>query len=91
VEPPTALLIGSIADDFHRRSVRPKPVSNYQTWSTRAFHLPLEKLRCRFAISALRSKDLQHIAFVIYGAPQIMRLAIDPDEHLFQVLAPLRK
>jgi hypothetical protein len=26
VEPPTTLLIGSIADYFHRRSVRPKPV-----------------------------------------------------------------
>jgi hypothetical protein len=26
VEPPTALLIGSIADYFHRRSVRAKPV-----------------------------------------------------------------
>ena len=26
VEPPTALLIGSIADYFRRRSVRPKPV-----------------------------------------------------------------
>ena len=26
IEPPTALLIGSIADYFHRRSVRPKPV-----------------------------------------------------------------
>ena len=26
VEPPTARLIGSIADYFHRRSVRPKPV-----------------------------------------------------------------
>ena len=26
VEPPTALLIGSIADDLHRRSVRPKPI-----------------------------------------------------------------
>ncbi len=26
VEPPTALLIGGIADYLHRRSVRPKPV-----------------------------------------------------------------
>ena len=26
IEPPAALLIGSIADDLHRRSVRPKPV-----------------------------------------------------------------
>ena len=26
VEPPTALLIGSIAEYSHRRSVRPKPV-----------------------------------------------------------------
>jgi hypothetical protein len=27
VEPPTALMIGSIADYFHRRSVRPKALS----------------------------------------------------------------
>jgi hypothetical protein len=26
VEPPTALLIGSVANYFHRRPVRPKPV-----------------------------------------------------------------
>ena len=33
---------------------------------------------------------LKHLAFVIYRAPEIMRLAIDPDKHLIEVPAPLR-
>ena len=28
---------------------------------------------------------------MIYGAPEVMRLSIDPDEHLVQVPTPLRK
>ena len=28
---------------------------------------------------------------MIYGAPEVMRLSIDPAEHLVQVPAPLRK
>jgi hypothetical protein len=39
----------------------------------------------------LRREDLKHLAFVIYRTPEIMRLSINPDEHLVQVPAPLRK
>jgi hypothetical protein len=31
---------------------------------------------------ALRCENLKHLAFVIHRTPEIMRLAIDPDEHL---------
>ena len=54
------------------------------------FHRALLKLQRRLAIQTLRSKDLEHFAFVIDGAPKIMRLAIDPHEHLVQVSAPGR-
>ena len=54
------------------------------------FHRALQKLQRRLAIPTLRSKDLEHFAFVIDGAPKIMRLAIDPHEHLVQVPTPGR-
>ena len=38
----------------------------------------------------LRHKDLEHLTFVIYGAPKIARLTVDLDEHLVEVPAPLR-
>ena len=40
------------------------------------------------AIPALRGENLEHFAFVIDGAPQIVRLAIDPDENLVEVPSP---
>jgi hypothetical protein len=54
-------------------------------------HRALQEFQRSPAIPALRRKDLKHLAFVINGTPQIMRLSIDPDEHLVQVPAPLRK
>jgi len=56
VQPLTALLVGVVADYFHCRTVGAKPVSHDRTWPVIAFHHPLEKLQCRFAVSALRSK-----------------------------------
>jgi len=85
IEPTTALLVGDITDYFHCRTVGAKPVSHDRTWPAIAFHHPLEKLQCSLAIPALRRKDLQYLAFVIYRTPQIMRLSIDPDKHLVQV------
>ena len=89
VEPATALLVGVVADYFHCRTVGAKPVSHDRNWPAIAFHHPLEKLQCRFTVSAHRREDLKHLPFVIYRAPEIMRLSIDPDEHLVQVPAPL--
>ncbi len=39
----------------------------------------------------LRGKNLKYLAFVINRTPQIVRLAIDPDEHLVEVPSPLGK
>ncbi len=51
--------------------------------------------RFRNLSAALRSrrfarKNLKHLAFMIYRTPQVVRLAIDPDEHLVEVPTPLR-
>ena len=50
----------------------------------------LQKLQRSLAIPAFRGKDLKHLTFVINGPPEIVRLAIDPHEHLVQMPAPLR-
>jgi len=89
-EPPTAFLVGDVTNYFHCRTVGAKPVSHDRTWPAIAFHHPLEKLQCSLAIPALRRKDLQYLAFVIYRTPQIIRLAIDLHEDFVQVPTPLR-
>ena len=42
------------------------------------------------AIPALRGENLEYLAFVINGPPRVVRLAVDPDEHLVQVPASVR-
>ena len=56
-----------------------------------ALHCALQELQRGPAIPPLRRENLQHLAFVIHRTPEIMRLAIDPDEHFVEVPAPLRK
>ncbi len=38
---------------------------------------------------ALRREILKHLAFVIHGAPQLVRLAVDLHEDLVEVPSPL--
>ncbi len=54
-----------------------------------AFHCTFQKLECGSAIAPLAGKDLQDLAFVIHGAPQIVRLAADPDKHFIEMPSPL--
>jgi hypothetical protein len=53
-------------------------------------HRAFQEFQRSPAIPPLRSKDLKHLAFVIYRTPEIMRLSIDPDEYLVQVPTPVR-
>ena len=55
-----------------------------------ALHRAFYKLERGLAIPPLAGKDLKHLAFVIHGAPQVVRLPIDPDEHFIQMPPPLR-
>ena len=40
---------------------------------------------------ALGDEDLEHLALMIHRTPEIVCFAVDPDEDLVQVPAPLRK
>ena len=82
---------GGIADCLHRRSVRPKPVGYDRSRSAVTLHRALQELQCGPAIPALGRENLKHLAFVIHRSPEIMRLAIDPDENFVEMPAPLRK
>jgi len=79
VEPPTALLSGSIADHSHRRSVRPQPVGYNRSRSAVTPYRALQEFQRSPAIPALRREDLKHLAFVIYRTPEIMRLLSTPE------------
>ncbi len=52
-------------------------------------HCALQELQRSPAIPPLRRENLQHLVFVIHGAPQVVRLAIDPDKHFIQMPSPL--
>jgi len=41
-------------------------------------------------LPAFRGKDLEHLTFVIDSTPEVVRVAIDPHEHLVQVPTPVR-
>jgi hypothetical protein len=54
-------------------------------------HRTLQELQGGLAIPALAGENLEYLAFVINRPPQVVRLAIDPHEHLIQVPTPLRE
>jgi len=39
---------------------------------------------------AFCGKNFEHLAFMINGAPEVMRFTVDSHEHLIQVPTPLR-
>ncbi len=49
----------------------------------------LQDLQRGPAIPALGRENLKHLAFVIHRVPQVVRLAVDPDEHFIQMPSPL--
>src|SRR5271157_1757586 len=86
----TDLLAIGDADLFHRRGIRAKPVCDDGPRSAICLHHALEKLQRR-SLVPLRSDDrFQHLAFMIDGAPEIAKLAVDLHERLIQMPTPLR-
>ncbi len=91
VEPTATLLTLTDSNDPQCRTERAKPVGYDRSRSAVTFHGALQEFQRGQEIPALRRKNLKHLAFVIYRTPEIMRLTIDPDEHLVEVPAPLWK
>lgn len=89
IEPPFTCLALHDPNHLHRSAVGAKPVCQDGSWPTVAFHRTLDKIQRSAAIPAFCGKNLKHFAFMINRPPQIVRLAVDPNEHLVQVPAPL--
>jgi hypothetical protein len=78
VEPTADLSTIRIADLFHRRVVRAKPVGDDAPRAPKCLHDALEKLQRRGLVPLRRDHHrLQDLAFVINGAPEIAKLAVE--------------
>src|SRR5271163_3465363 len=86
VEPTANLVTIGVADLFHRRGVRAKPVGDDAPRSAIFLHDAPEK-RERRSLIPLRGDDgFQNLAFVIDGTPEVAELAVDLHEDLIQMV-----
>ena len=67
------------------RAVRPQPIRDDRIRPRVALHQFPEECQGGLAVSLLRDKGLQHLAFLVHGTPQVMVVAIDFHEHLIEV------
>jgi hypothetical protein len=74
-------------NDFHRRTVRAKPIGYDTTWSAVPLHRTLQKFERSFAIPAFRREDLKNLALMVHRAPNVKRLSIDPSPDCSQIMA----
>ena len=73
VEPTTGLLAIGVADLFHRRGVRAKPVGDDAQRSAIFLHESLEKPQRRGLVPLRRDDRFQDLAFMVDSAPEISR------------------
>src|SRR5277367_754358 len=89
VEPTPHLLAIGVADLFHRRWIRAKPVGDDAPRSAIFLHDALEKLERPSLIPLRGDHAFQNLSFVIDGAPEITELAVDFHKDLIQMPTPL--
>src|SRR5580700_4145685 len=91
VEPTADLVpLGCNTDILHCRRICPKPIGDDAARSPVFLHDPLEKFVRRSRVPPRGSNRFQDLALMVDCAPQIAELAVDLDEHLIQMPAPLR-
>src|SRR5271165_3752745 len=90
VEPTTDLLAIGVADLFHRRGIRAKPVGDDAQRAAIFLHDALEKLQRRGLVALRSDYRFQDLAFMVDSAPEIAELAVDLHERLIQMPPPLR-
>jgi hypothetical protein len=91
VEVASCLLKSGGAHLAQSRAVRAQTIRDDRLRRSMPPHRFLQEFQRRLAISALRHKGFQHLAFVIDRAPEVVRLAVDLHEHLVEVPPPLRR
>jgi hypothetical protein len=90
VQPTACLLARSVADRSQRCPIGAKFVGDDGFRSAVSFHRFAQKLHGCLAIAALVNIGFEDFAFMVDGASKIVDLAVDADEHLIQMPAPLR-
>ena len=90
VEVATDLLAAFIPDLFHGRAIRSKSIGGDEPGCSIPFHRFLEKRKRSLLIPGFGDVTLQHLAFVIDGAPEVVLHAVDLHENLIQMPSPLR-
>ena len=90
VEPPAAFLALCHPNSIHCGAIGAKTIRHDHLWPTVTLHRALQKRMRSIAIPAFRGKDFEHLAFLIDCPPEIVRLAVDSNEHLIYVPSPLR-
>jgi len=80
-----------ISDRLHRRAVRPKSVRHDRYWMAVSLYRFTQKPQRSLAIPILRNVRLRDLSFMVNRSPEIMDFAVDPDENLIQMPAPLWK
>ena len=90
VAPPPRLLTAGTPELTERGLVAAQLVGHDHVRAPIPLHCLAQKLQCCFAIPALRDIRLKDFALVIDGAPKIMKLAVDANEHLVQMPDPVR-
>jgi hypothetical protein len=91
VLPSAHLAAVEIAQLAHRGRVGSEPVGDYGPRSAVAFQGFPQKFQSRRFVPGLCDERFQYLALVINRTPQIMPLAVDPDEHLVEVPLPVAK
>jgi hypothetical protein len=83
---------GALADSF-AFVVAPEQSSHECTAASTEKAISCAMKKCKAALRSRRfgREDLQHLTFVIYRTPEVMRFSIDPHEDFVQVPTPLRK
>ena len=90
VQPSASLLQTGSTQFAQSRSVRPQPIRDDRIRSAGTLHQFPEEFQGGLAVSLLRDKGFQHLAFVVDGSPKVLVFAVDLHEHLIEVPPPIR-
>ena len=91
VQPSASLMQTGSAQFTQGRAVRPQPIRDDRIRPGVALPQFPEEFQSGLAVSLLRDKGLQYLAFLVHGTPQAMAFAIDFHEHLIKVPPPSRQ
>ena len=85
VQPVTGLLACLNPEILHRQPVGTEPVRHNRLWAAVSPYCFAQEPQGGFAISSLCKKRFEDFSLVINSAPEIVDVAIDPNENLIQM------